>query len=308
MHQTGKKDYYEVLGVSRDADEKQLKSAYRRLARKYHPDVNQGDSSAEDKFKEVSEAFAVLSDPKKRAQYDGGGHAAFGSGFDPFAGFDARAAGVGDLGDLLGNIFGGSFGGGGGFRGGYGGQRVVRPRQGNDLQLELSIDFMEAVRGTTLKVRVPRRGAGSQRQEDTVNFRVPVGIKEGARLRVAGKGDAGSHGGANGDLYLKISIRPHPMFRREGNALVCDLPVGIVTATLGGQVNVPTLDGSTKIQIPAGTRSGQRIRLANAGVPASGGKPAGDLFAVVQIQPPKKIDKKTREALEQLRDQIEPDA
>ena len=295
MYRAGKKDYYEVLGVPRDVDEKALKAAYRKLARKYHPDVNKGDAAAEEKFKEVSEAFAVLSDPKKRAQYDGGGHEAFGAGFDPFAGFDARSAGIGDLADLLGGLFGGSFAGanfgGGGFR--------PQPQRGNNLQLELTIDFMEALRGATLNIRVPRRLSQHERREEKVSFHVPAGIREGAKLRVAGKGDAGAAGGPAGDLYVKIGIRPHPLFRRDGDQLVCDLPIGIVTATLGGKATVPTLDGTTTIQIPAGTRSGQKIRLAGQGVP-----PKGDLFAVVQIQPPKKIDAESRKLLEELGERL----
>jgi len=347
-----KKDYYEVLGVSRDADEKKLKAAYRRLARKYHPDLNKGDSSAEAKFKDVSEAFAVLSDPEKRAQYDRGGHAAFGAGFDPFSGFDVRAAGLGDLADLFGGMFGG-FGSGRG-------RQASRAARGNDLKLELAIDFMEAIHGTTLNLRVPRqltcdacngtgeragtggtacsdcagqghrtqaglpfaipcrrcggsgrapgppcgqcRGAGRTRIEDKVKARIPAGIKDGSTVRLADKGDAGSAGGPPGDLYLSIRVKDHPLFRRDGNDLVCELPIGIAAAALGGTAEVPTLDGKATIQIPAGTRSGQRMRLAGKGVPAGKNRPVGDLYALIQIHPPKKLDRRSKALLEEFRE------
>lgn len=289
-----KEDYYEILGVSRDANEKQLKAAYRSLARKHHPDLNKGDAKAEEKFKQVSEAFAVLSDPEKRAKYDRGGHAAFGAGFDPFAGFDVRAAGFEDFGDVLGKMFGG-FDFGGGSRG------RARPRRGNDLKVGLSIDFMEAVRGTTLSLRVPRQGPRGARSEDEVKARVPAGVKDGSTVRVAGKGDAGSAGGPPGDLYLAISVKPHPMFRREGDNIVCDVPVGFADAALGGTAEVPTIEGKSTIQIPPGTRSGQRMRLAGKGIPAGKARPAGDLYAVIQIHPPAKLDRRSRELLEEFR-------
>jgi len=347
-----KKDYYEILGVSRDVGEKELKAAYRKLARKYHPDVNKGDPRAEEKFKQVSEAFAVLSDSAKRTQYDRGGHEAFGAGFDPFAGFDVTAAGLGDLADLFGGMFGGL--------GSAAGRPGTRPARGNDLKLELAIDFMEAIHGTTLNLRVPRqlacgpcqgrgerpgsggaacsecggqgqrtqpglpflipcrrcngrgrvagprckscRGSGRSRGEEDVKVRVPVGIKDGSTVRVAGKGDAGTAGGPPGDLYLSMRVKAHPLFRREADDLVCELPIGIADAALGSVAQVPTLDGKTTIQVPAGTRSGQRMRLAGKGVPAARGRPAGDLYAVIQIHPPKKLDRRSRELLEEFRE------
>jgi DnaJ-class molecular chaperone len=287
-----KKDYYETLGVSRDAGEKELKAAYRKQARKYHPDVNKGNPQAEEKFKQVSEAFAVLSDPKKRAQYDRGGHSAFDPGFDPFSGFDVRAAGLGDLADLFGGMFGYGVGGAG---------RRPRPRRGNDLKVNLAIDFMEAVQGATLNLRVPRHGGGGSRTEEKIKARVPAGVKDGSTVRVAGKGDSGTAGGPPGDLYIAVSVRPHPLFRREGDHILCDVPVGIDDAALGGTAEIPTLDGKTTINIPAGTRSGQRMRLAGKGIPAGNGRPAGDLYVVVQIHPPKKLNKRSRELLEEFR-------
>ena len=287
----GKKDYYEILGVSRSASDKEIKAAYRKLARKYHPDVNPGDKAAEDRFKEVSEAFAVLSDTDKRARYDRGGHEAFGPEFNPFAGFDFRTAGVemGDLAEILG-MFGADLGG----------RRHV-PRRGQDLQVEVRIPFQDAVMGTTLDLILPRRGSGRTRTQDKVKVRIPPGIGEGDRVRVPGKGDAGASGGPAGDAYLVIRVEPHPLFRREGRDVVCEVPIGVTTAVLGGTLEVPTLDGRATINIPSGTRSGQRFRLKGRGVPASGRKPAGDLYALIQIHPSKKLDARARELFEELK-------
>jgi len=307
------KDYYEILGVSRSATEKDLKSAYRKLARKYHPDVNPGDKSAEEKFKEVSAAFAVLSDPEKRAKYDRGGHAAFEPGFDPFQGttIDFQDLGLGNLSDIF-ELFGG-----GGRRG-----RGVRHVPGEDLQLEMSLPFVSAIHGTTVEVAIPRattcttcagrgrlangapcracRGGGRVTVNETVKVRIPAGIDDGERVRIAGKGNDGVGGGRAGDAYVHIRVEPHPMFRREGPDLVCDVPVGVVKATLGGDVDVPTLEGHATIKIPPGTRGGQRFRLKGRGVAARAGHPAGHLYAVVQIVTQKELDLRSRELLEEF--------
>jgi len=282
-----KKDYYEILGVAKTAGDKEIKAAYRRLARKYHPDVNKNDKQAEARFKEVAEAFAVLSDKDKRTRYDRGGHEAFGPGFDPFAGVDFGQfdAGFGDLSSIF-ELFG--FGGGA-RRGGR-----PRARRGADLRLETRVPFLTAVRGDMVELAIPRQG-----RPTALKVRIPAGIEDGDTLRLAGKGEAG------GDAYLTIRVDNHPRFRREGRDLICDVAVGVARAVLGGQVEVETLNGKATVTLPAGTRSGQKLRLRGRGVPASPGKTAGDLFAVVQIQPPKVLDARSRELMEEF-DRLNP--
>jgi DnaJ-class molecular chaperone len=288
---TSNRDYYEVLGVGRTATEKEIKAAYRKLARKFHPDVNPGDSAAEDRFKEVAEAFAVLGDPEKRARYDRGGREAFGAGFDPFAGMSREQAEAFDFGgfsDLFESLFGGA-------------ARGTRPRgrgRGGDLEFEMTVPFVQAISGHTIEVTLPRPGARGPGER--VKVRIPPGVEDGSRVRVAGRGESGHGGGAAGDAYLRVHVEPHPLFRREGTDLLCDVPVGIVKATLGGRVDVPTLDGRATIEIPPGTRSGQKLRLRGRGVPAHGARRAGDLFVVVQIVPPKDLDARSKALLEEL--------
>lgn len=311
---TKKRDYYEVLGVPRSATEKDLKAAYRKLARKFHPDVNPNDKSAEEKFKEVSGAFAVLSDPEKRAKYDRGGHEAFEPGFDPFQGttIDFQDLGLGNLSDIF-EMFGG------------GGRRRGAPRRaarGEDLTLEMRLPFGDAIHGTTLEVAIPRavscshcqgrgrlasggacrvcRGGGRVSVTENVKTRIPAGIDDAERVRIPGKGNEGVGGGPSGDAYVTIRVEPHPMFRRDGSDLVCEVPVGVVKATLGGDVDVPTLEGRATIKIPAGTRGGQRFRLKGRGVAARAGHPAGNLYAVVQLVTPRDLDARSREIFEEL--------
>jgi molecular chaperone DnaJ len=308
---TKKKDYYEILEVPRSATEKDLKAAYRKLARKYHPDVNPGDKSAEEKFKEVSGAFAVLSDPEKRAKYDRGGHEAFEPGFDPFQGstIDFQDLGLGNLSDIF-ELFGG---------GGRGGRRAAR---GEDLNLEMRLPFGDAIHGTTVEVGIPRgvscahcggrgrlangspcrvcRGGGRVSVTEKVKTRIPAGIDDGERVRIPGKGNDGAGGGPAGDAFVTIRVEPHPLFRREGSDLVCEVPVGVVKATLGGDVEVPTLEGRATIKIPAGTRGGQRFRLKGRGVAARAGHPAGNLYAVIQLVTPRELDERSRQLFEEL--------
>lgn len=310
---TAKRDYYEVLGVPRSATEKDLKAAYRRLARKYHPDVNPGDKSSEEKFKDVSGAFAVLSDPEKRATYDRGGHEAFAPGFDPFQGatIDFQDLGLGNLSDIF-----ELFGGGGRRRG-----ASRRAARGEDLNLEMSLPFGDAIHGTTVEVAIPRavacthcagrgrlpagrcgvcRGGGRAAFAEKVKTRIPAGIDDSERVRIPGKGNEGVGGGPAGDAYVTIRVEPHPMFRRDGGDLVCEVPVGVVKATLGGDVEVPTLEGRATIKIPAGTRGGQRFRLKGRGVAARANRPAGHLYAVVQLVTPRNLDARSRELYEEL--------
>jgi len=309
-----KKDYYEILGVSRTATEKELKAAYRKLARKYHPDVNPGDKSAEERFKEVSGAFAVLSDPDKRAKYDRGGHDAFEPGFDPFQGatIDFQDLGLGNLSDIF-ELFGG------------GGRRRAASRRaarGEDLQFEMTLPFGDAIHGTTVEVAITRavtcshcggrgqlgsgaicrvcRGGGRVSVAEKVKTRIPAGIDDAERVRIPGKGNDGVGGGPPGDAYVSIRVEPHPMFRREGDDLVCEVPVGVVKATLGGDLDVPTLEGRAVIKIPSGTRGGQRFRLKGRGVAARAGHPTGHLYAVVQIVTPRDLDARSRELFEEL--------
>lgn len=292
---TTKKDYYEVLGVPRTASDKEIKAAYRKLARKYHPDVNAGDKGAEEKFKEVAEAFAVLSDAEKRAKYDRGGHAAFGQGFDPFAGMDpgrAQEFGFDNFADLFETLFGGA--------GPRGRRSRARAGRGQDLEFEMRIPFTQAVLGETIEIPLQRRDATGAVLQERVRVRIPPGVDDGGRVRIPGKGSAGHGGGPPGDAYLNVRVERHPLFRREGRDLYCDLPVGIVKATLGGSAEVPTLDGRATVTIPPATRSGQKLRLKGRGVPGSAARPAGDLYAVVQIAPPKEVDAASRDLLEEF--------
>jgi curved DNA-binding protein len=292
-----KKDYYEILGIPKNATDKQIKAAYRKLARKYHPDHNPGDKSAEDKFKEVAEASAVLSDPEKRAKYDQRGHEAFGPEFDPFAGtgFDFRNMGAVNLDDLF-----EMFGGGGRARGGR-----TRAMRGQDLETEIRLPFLDAVKGATFELNLPRRGPGGRHTEEKVKVRIPPGIDDGGRVRLPGKGDAGANGGPPGDMYLVVRVETHPLFRREGRDVHVEVPVTIARAALGGSIVVPTLDGTSTITLPPGTRSGQKLRLRGKGVPETASAQAGDLYAVIQIVPPKNLDAKSRQLLEEL-DKLHP--
>lgn len=314
MATQGKNDYYGLLGVQRDASDKELKSAYRKLARKYHPDANAGDPAAEDRFKEISEAFAVLSDKEKRARYDQGGHDAFGAGFDPFAGFDVRTSGMGDLSDIFEMFMGGASGRSRG---------RSMPRRGQDLNHRMRLPFRQAILGATREIEIPRvrgcsqcggrgesagkrcggcRGTGTQRESRRVKVRIPAGIADGGTLRIRGKGDTGSAGAPAGDLFLEIQVDPHPDLRREGRSILTDVTIGIGVATLGGTVTVPTLDGPTEVQVPAGFRSGQKLRLRGLGVAAGNGRPAGDLLARIEIQAPTSLDEESRKLLERFRE------
>ncbi len=290
------KDYYEILGVSKSASADEIKRAYRRLAKQYHPDRNPGDPSAETKFKEVQAAYEVLKDQQKRAQYDQFGPAAVGDWRTDPSGqrvYTWSTAGpkisLDDMEDLF-SAFGG-FGGMGDTRqdgpfadvfrrGGRGRERRRAPaaQRGQDLEKLVNLSFEQAALGT--KIEVDRIGADGRRQ--TLTVKMPAGVENGQRIRLKGKGNPGSDGGPPGDLFLKVNVRPHPRLRREGLDLYVDLPLTIAQASLGTKVDVPTLNGTVTITIPKGTDGGSRLRLAGQGIKLAG-KPAGDLFVVVRV-------------------------
>lgn len=356
------RDYYEILGVSRNASEQEIKKAYRTLARKYHPDVNKDDPQAAEKFKEITQAYKVLSDPELRKKYDQFGPAAFeeatqnagagaGGGFDPFGagGFDPFE----DLGDIFDMFFGGT--------------RRARergPQRGADLRYDLELSFEEAVFGTTVEIELPREetcrhcmgngaepgtpirtcpqcngrgeirhaqrtpfgsfvnvtvcprcggegrmaerpcsrcmGRGVERRMRKIEVRVPPGVEDGQRLRLAGEGEAGLRGGPPGDLYVFLKVRPHPIFQREGYDIVCEVPITFTQAALGGEIEVPTLEGKATLRIPEGTQTGRVFRMRNLGVPYTRGSGRGDQLVRVRVVTPTKLTPKQRELLIQF--------
>jgi molecular chaperone DnaJ len=357
------KDYYEILGVSKEATPKEIKASYRRLARKYHPDVNPNDKSSEDRFKEISEAYEVLSDPEKRKKYDsfgsgwqfddprGGGGPGAGAGGGAGGFSTSGGGGFGAFGGLnLEDLLGGMFGGGGAQRG---------PQRGGDLQYEMEVSLEEAFsggerrltitapdtcptchgtgaepgartetcpqckgtgRGTTTRGfsvgnevcgkchgtgQVPSqpchtcRGRGVVERPRAVTVTIPKGVDDGTKLRMAGQGSPGEDGGAAGDLYLMVKMRPHPLFERKGDAVYVELPVTFAEAALGAEVQVPTVNGKVTIKVPPGVQSGQQIRLAGHGMPKRGGG-NGDLFARVKVTVPKQLSEEERGLVEQL--------
>jgi DnaJ-class molecular chaperone len=285
------KDYYSTLGVPRDASDEAIRTAYRNLARKHHPDVNPGDSQAEERFKEIAEAYAVLADSTKRQQYDTRGPEEFSPGID-LSEFMRRARAGGANPIDLGALFGDLFSGGGGAPFGS------RARRGPDVEASLRIEFRDAVEGVTLPLQIQRSDGGAPRPE-SITVRIPPGVSDGGRLRIAGKGQPGRGGGPPGDLYVRIQVRRHPFFRQEGEALICRVPLTVVEATLGGQVTLPTLDGETTMTVPAGTQSGQRFRIKGKGVPNRHGK-RGPLYVDVRIVPPKEVDAESRRLMEEF--------
>lgn len=343
------RDYYEILGVDRGADTAEIKKAYRRLALKYHPDKNPGDRGAEEKFKEAAEAYAVLSDPGKRDQYDRFGRAGIGS-HGGFSGFDEEI--FGDFADILGNLFG--------FGSVFGGARRPGRRPGANLRYDLELEFEESVRGLETRIRVPRtercadcegkgsrerdgvqtcpqcggrgqvafrqgfftltrpcgpcggagrvvtkpceacRGRGVVQQERTLTVRIPAGVAEGMQLRLAGEGEASLEGGPPGDLFVVLHVSEHPVFRRDGDDLLVDLPLSFTLAALGTKVRVPTLDGEQELTIPPGTQPGTVFELRGKGVPSVGGRGAGSLRVTVVMRTPTRLTPEQRELLERL--------
>jgi molecular chaperone DnaJ len=364
MPSATKQDYYELLGVARSASQKEIRQAYRKLARKYHPDLNPGDKSAEEKFKQVQEAYDVLSDSKKRQMYDQFGFDTPGAGGVP---------GGAESGDIHFDFGGFDFGGGAGpsfrdmfsqfFRGG-GAEARPGPEPGSDLEYQIDIDFWEAARGTVKKLTIARLdtcadcrgtgavgqqqvctacggsgqvtqtsgrmrfnltctrcggtgrvrtlcrlcgGEGRVRRAETIDVRIPAGVQTGSRVRVPGRGNAGTHGTPPGDLYIITKVEPHPFFERRGDDLYTVVPITVTEATLGAKIEVPTIDGRSLLRIPPGTNSGQKLRLREKGV-ASARHPShrGDQYVELQVVVPKPVDERVRTLLREL-DRVAPE-
>lgn len=320
------KDYYALLGVTKAASAKEIKQAYRKLARKFHPDVNPGDKSAEAKFKEVNEAHEVLADPEKRRKYDELGanwrqyeQAGSPQGASP-GGWQAHASGPGgfrtmseeEMREMFGNadpfsdFFHTFFGGAGGFAGSPDAEEAgrrprggrMRARQGRDVEHELEMGLEDAFRGTTRRLALSHDG-----QARTVDVRIPAGVSDGSRVRITGEGEHGSGGAKSGDLYLRIRLAHHPRYERKGRDLYTPVPVPVATAVLGGEVEVTTLGGrSLRLKVPPLTQNGQVFRLKGHGMPATG-KPdeTGDLYATVAVQLPRQVTPEQQAHFEALR-------
>jgi len=288
------KDYYEILGVDRGASEKEITAAYRRLAKKHHPDNNPGDAAAEARFKEVSEANAVLSDAEQRSQYDQAREMFSRGTFVGDPGGGAQYVRIDDLGDL-GDLFGGGLFGGLGDLFGAGGRRAQpRSRRGGDVEAEVSLSFHEAVQGTTRTLTV--QGPDGRRQ---VTVKIPAGVNDGARIRLRGQGQPGRQGGTAGDLYVRVHAGSHPLFARSGRDLKVRLPISFTEAALGADITVPTLDSKVTLRVPPGTSSGRTFRVKGKGVAAAEG--TGDLLVTVEVAVPKDLSPEARSLLEQLR-------
>jgi molecular chaperone DnaJ len=351
-----KRDYYEVLGVARNAPEAEIKKAYRRLAMKYHPDRNKDDKGAEAKFKEANEAYEILTDAQKRAAYDQFGHA----GVDPSMAAGARGggfqgAGAASFADIFGDVFGDIFGAGGGR--GRGGSNVSR---GADLRYNLELSLEEAVRGTEMRIRVPTlepcetchgsgakpgtsastcttcgghgqvrmqqgffsiqqtcphcrgsgrvittpcgdcQGQGRVKNTKTLSVKVPAGVDTGDQIRLAGEGESGDNGGPAGDLYVQIHLKPHDLFKRDGDDLHCEMPISFATAAIGGEVEIPTLDGRANLRIPAGTQTDKVFRLRAKGVTNVRNGHVGDLYCHTSVETPVNLTKRQKELIEEF--------
>jgi DnaJ-class molecular chaperone len=295
------KDYYTILGVRHNASAKEIKQAYRRLARRYHPDVNPGDATAEQKFKEVSEAYAVLGNPENRKKYDQFGPQAFASGFDPS--FASRG---GSHGFHTGN-FKDFFSGRGSFTEGFNtifeeffGKTSPRPSpnptRGQDIEHTVEISFAEAMHGTTSEVRLVR-GNGTV---EWLRVKIPAGVDTNSKVRLAGKGEAASHGGVTGDLYIVTRVQPHAYFVRQGHDIVCEVPITLAEAMLGARVDIPTIDGKTTMTLPAGTQNGRKFRLRGKGAPHLKGEGRGDQYVTVKVVLPATLDEYSRQLVEEF--------
>lgn len=347
-----KRDFYEVLGVSRDASERDIKKAYKRLAMKFHPDRNQGDESAAEKFKEVKVAYEILTDSQKKAAYDQYGHAAFEQG--GMGGGGGFGGGHGDFGDIFGDVFGDIFGGG--RRGG--GQ--ARAQRGSDLRYNMELTLEEAVRGVSKEIEVPTlvecdvcdgsgakkgssaqtcgtchghgqvqmrqgffavqqtcptcngkgkiikdpcnscHGQGRKQKTKTLNVKIPAGVDTGDRIRLSGEGEAGEQGAPAGDLYVQVHVKEHNIFERDGNNLYCEVPVSFSMAALGGEVEVPTLDGRVNLKVPEETQTGRMFRMRGKGVKGVRGGGVGDLIVKLVVETPVKLSSRQKELLREF--------
>ena len=351
-----KRDYYETLGVARGAGEDDLKAAFRKLAKQFHPDRNPGDKSAEQRFKEVNEAYEILKDPQKRAAYDQFGHAAFdGTGNRHQGGFGPEFGA--SMSDIFDDLFGEFMGGRRGRERGRGSGR----ERGADVPYNMEITLEEAFHGKQAQIRVPTTvtcdvcsgsgakpgtrptacatcggfgkvrasqgfftiertcptchgrgetietpcekcaGTGRNTKERTLSVNIPSGVEDGTRIRLAGEGQAGLRGGPPGDLYIFLSIKPHEFFQRDGADVFCRVPISMVTATLGGQVEVPTIDGGrTRVKIPEGSETGKQFRLKGKGMPVLRSRVSGDMYIQVEVETPKNLSRRQRELLEEF--------
>ncbi|MCR3754926.1 MAG: chaperone protein DnaJ [Candidatus Westeberhardia cardiocondylae] len=343
-----KLDYYEILGVSKNSGEREIKKAYKRLAIKFHPDRNPGNSNAEKKFKEIKEAYEILSNPKKRTMYDQYGHAAFEQGHSNHSGFSTTVEG--DFGEIFSDVFGDIFGN----------KRNTKTRRGSDLQYNIELSLEEAVKGTTKEIRVPIlakcdicngsgskpgttpttcrtcrghgqiqmqqgfftiqqtcptchgggkiiqypcntcRGNGKTKKPKILSIKIPPGIDNGDRIRLSGKGEEGTNRMYNGDLYIQIQIKKHPIFERENNNLYCEVPINFSIAALGGEIEVPTLNGKIGLKIPAETQSGKLLRMRGKGVKSIRDGRQGDLICRVVVETPVRLNEKQKQLLKEL--------
>ena len=277
-----RRDYYEVLGVDREASDAELKRAFRELARRYHPDVNPDDTVAEERFKEANEAYAVLSDPRRRSRYDRYGHSAVGG-----AG-DEEPTGLGAVIDAVEDVVGDFF------------RKRRQKKRGNDLRYTLEVTFEEAALGCEKTIHVPDRIG--KRGERAFTVKVPAGTKSGAVRMIRGEGERGIGGGTPGDLHVIIRVAEHEMFRREGHDVWCDVPISFPQAALGTLVDVPTLDGKVKMRVPEGTQSGRVFRIRGRGIPRGGSKNGarGDQLVKVHVETPTNLSREQRQLLEQF--------
>jgi curved DNA-binding protein len=305
------RDYYETLGVPKTATEDEIRSAFRKLARKYHPDVAKDKKEAEEKFKQINEAYEVLSDPEKRRKYDqlganwnqpGGFQPPPDWGGQPGGGFHRGGSGDGGVefefgGTGFSDFFEQFFGGGRG-QSAFGGFGRAQPGggRGNDVEADIMVPLEEALNGVTRTVSLRRSGS---KKVETYQVKIPRGVREGQRIRLAGQGEAGERGGKHGDLFLRVRLQRHPDFRVEGNDLIYDAKMMPWQAVLGTELQVPTLEGAVRLKIPPGTRSGQRFRLRGRGLPGSSGT-RGDLYVEVLVEVPKKITDRERELWREL--------